>query len=101
MFVTGCVIIVILRYRVNNDEPMSQKENKLQAEMDAILLKTMDSVKQVLDEQGKAAAQTLIELIAERIQEELLAGNVSKEYASMVHDLYINDMTQALFGEKH
>ena len=84
---------------MNQDKTIENE--KLQAEMDAILVKTVDSVRQVLEEQGETAARTLISLIAEKIRDELLSGQVSADYAAKVHDMYIHDMNATLFSDKH
>ncbi len=80
---------------------MAQENNILQQEMDTILMKTMDSVQNILQEQGETAARTLIGLIAEKIRVELIEGDVDENYARQIHDMYVHDMTQAIFSDKH
>ena len=80
---------------------MSSLYEKLQQEMESILLKTMPDVQSVYNEQGEEAAYEVIYLIADGIKNQLLENDVNENFAEEIKENYIQDMTQAVIVNKH
>ncbi|MFK5985109.1 MAG: hypothetical protein QM479_06760 [Pseudomonadota bacterium] len=79
-----------------------QKINQyIQNEMDAIVVKTLHYVQQILDQQGREPAEELILMIAAGIKEQLLANNMSITDAEIIYDMFIAEINAAIFDKKH